>query len=175
MPQLNRLTVRGFKSIRALEDFELGGLNALIGANGAGKSNFICLFRMLAELSEKRLQLFVQDQDGPDSLLFGTRKRTPQMDAEFYFARNGYRISLKPSGERLIFAREETWFSGDFTDKPPPLGSRARRGAAARGTGRYVCSLRQASHRRLARLPLPRYEHFGDRSPSSGGTGTICG
>lgn len=123
MPQLNRLTVRGFKSIRALEDFELGGLNALIGANGAGKSNFICLFRMLAELSEKRLQLFVQDQDGPDSLLFGTRKRTPQMDAEFYFARNGYRISLKPSGERLIFAREETWFSGDFTDKPHPLGA----------------------------------------------------
>lgn len=41
MAQLRSLTVRGFKSIRELEDFELRGLNVLIGANGAGKSNFI--------------------------------------------------------------------------------------------------------------------------------------
>jgi predicted ATPase len=123
MPQLKRLTVRGFKSIRALEDFELRGLNMLIGANGAGKSNFISLFRMLAELAEGRLQLFVRDQDGPDALLFGTRRRTAQLDAEFYFARNGYRISLKPSGEQMIFAREETWFSGDFTESAHSLGT----------------------------------------------------
>jgi hypothetical protein len=57
MPTLSRLTVRGFKSIRALEDFELGSLNVLIGANGAGKSNFIGLFRMLSELVARRLQL----------------------------------------------------------------------------------------------------------------------
>lgn len=123
MPQLKRLTVRGFKSIRSLEDFELRGLNVLIGANGAGKSNFISLFRMLAELAERRLQLFVQEQDGPDAILCGTRKRTSQIDAEFYFARNGYRISLKPSGERLIFSREETWFGGDIVDSAHSLGS----------------------------------------------------
>ena len=34
---LKRLTIRGFKSIRTLEDFELRNLNVLIGANGAGK------------------------------------------------------------------------------------------------------------------------------------------
>jgi predicted ATPase len=123
MAQLTSLTVRGYKSIRALEDFELRSLNVLIGANGAGKSNFISLFRMLAELTERRLQLFVREQDGPDALLHGTRKRTKQIDAEFYFARNGYRISLQPAGERLVFAREETWFSGDMVDKPHPLGS----------------------------------------------------
>ena len=49
MPQLECLTVRGFKSIRALEDFELRNLSILVGANGAGKSNFIDLFRMLAD------------------------------------------------------------------------------------------------------------------------------
>ncbi len=123
MAQLTRITVRGYKSIRALEDFELRSLNVLIGANGAGKSNFISLFRMLAELAEKRLQLFVSENDGPDALLFGTRKRTQQLDAEFYFARNGYRISLKPSGERLIFSREQTWFSGDFTNSAQSLGT----------------------------------------------------
>lgn len=69
MPQLKRLTVRGFKSIRELEDFELRGLNVLIGANGAGKSNFISLFWMLAELVEQRLQLYVRESDGRDALL----------------------------------------------------------------------------------------------------------
>ena len=59
---LKRLTIRGFKSIRALEDFELRDLNVLIGANGAGKSNFICLFEMLSRLMGKRLGLFVQDR-----------------------------------------------------------------------------------------------------------------
>lgn len=114
MAQLKRLTIRGFKSIRALEGFELGSLNVLIGANGAGKSNFIGLFRMLSELVAGRLQLYVQEQDGPDALLFGGRKGTPQLDAEFYFDRNGYRISLRPAGRRLVFAREETFFAGPY-------------------------------------------------------------
>ena len=123
MPQLKRLTVRGFKSIRSLEDFDLRGLNVLIGANGAGKSNFIGVFRMLAEMAEQRLQLYVREQDGPDALLFGTRKRTAQLDAEFYFGRNGYRVSLVPAGDKLVFSREETWFNGDFTTVAHPLGS----------------------------------------------------
>jgi len=116
MAQLKRLTVRGFKSIRTLEDFELRSLNVLIGANGAGKSNFISLFRMLAELAEGRLQYFVKSHDGPDALLYGTRRRTPQMDAEFYFEGNGYRVSLEASGDRLLFTREETWFDGGVSD-----------------------------------------------------------
>jgi len=49
MAKLSKITVRGFKSIRALDDFELRSLNVLIGANSVGKSNFIGLFRMLAD------------------------------------------------------------------------------------------------------------------------------
>src|SRR5262249_38670346 len=44
----------------------------------------------------------------------GGRKKTQQIDVEFYFGKNGYRISLQPSGDRLIFAREETFFRGDY-------------------------------------------------------------
>jgi len=93
MSRLQRLTVRDFKSIRELGGFELGSLNVLIGANGARKSNLISLFRMLAEIDEQRLQRFAQEQDGPDALLLRGRKRTPKMEAEFYFGQNGYRIS----------------------------------------------------------------------------------
>lgn len=34
---LDKLTVKGFKSIRELNEFKLGDLNVIIGANGAGK------------------------------------------------------------------------------------------------------------------------------------------
>lgn len=116
MPRLDSLTVRGFKSIRALEGFELCNLNVLIGANGAGKSNFIDLFRMLAALAERRLRLFVGRQDGPGALLFGGRKRTQRLEAEFVFGSDSYAFALETAGERLLFAREGTaplsWAAG---------------------------------------------------------------
>lgn len=67
MSQLQKLTVKGYKSIQSLEDFELRPLNVLIGANGAGKSNFIGLFRFLHEMYEQQLQLYVQKQGGIDA------------------------------------------------------------------------------------------------------------
>ena len=123
MAKLKSVTVRGFKSIRELEKFALGNLNVLIGANGAGKSNFIGLFRMLAKVGQKQLQVYVQEQDGPDALLFGTRKRTQSLELEFHFDRNGYRVSLQPTGNRLIFTREEARSSGDSVDRPRSFGS----------------------------------------------------
>ena len=73
---LKTLTVRGCKSIRELEAFEFRNLNVLIGSNGAGKTNLISLFRLLAALAQENLQNFVQKEGGPDALLFGGRKRT---------------------------------------------------------------------------------------------------
>jgi predicted ATPase len=61
---IKRLTIEGFKSIRKLEDFELRSLNVLIGANGAGKSNFVGFFRLLREMVEQRLQLNVAKEGG---------------------------------------------------------------------------------------------------------------
>ena len=112
MPQLNRLTVRGFKSIRALEDFELRGLNVLIGANGAGKSNLLSLFQMLNNLVEKRLQLFVKGEGGPHALLFGGLRRTPSIEAELIFDGIRYRFSLQPAADELVFATEDALFPG---------------------------------------------------------------
>ena len=109
MARIDRLTVRGFKSIRALEDFELYGLNVLIGANGAGKSNLLSLFRMLEQLSVKRLQLFVKDAGGPEALLFGGRRRTSNVSADLILDgdRCRYGFSLEPvGGDGMAFAGE---------------------------------------------------------------------
>ena len=123
MPRLDRLAIRGFKSVRALEDFEPQALNVLIGPNGAGKTNFIVLFRMLARLVAGRLQLFVAEQDGPDALLFGGRKRTKRIEAEFQFGANAYCFSLAPAGSGLVFGREEARvFSEDATTQTLDLG-----------------------------------------------------
>lgn len=107
MLDLDRLTVRGFTSIRALEDFRLGALNVLIGPNGGGKTNFIALFAMAAALARGRLQVFTAQHDGADALLFGGRKRTGTLTVELAFRGCTYRFSLAPAGSRLVFAREE--------------------------------------------------------------------
>jgi len=49
---LDSLSIVGFKSILALEDFRLTNLKVLIGGNGTGKSNFIDFFRMLRAMIE---------------------------------------------------------------------------------------------------------------------------
>jgi len=106
--------VRGFKSIRELENFELTKLNVLIGANGAGKSNFIGLFRLLAEMLGERLQSYVKSEDGPDALLYGGRKRTSQIEVELFFGKNGYYFALAPASNQLLFSTEKVYFDGDY-------------------------------------------------------------
>jgi predicted ATPase len=50
---ISKLTIKGYKSIRNLDNFELRNINILIGPNGAGKSNFLSFFTLVrATLSE---------------------------------------------------------------------------------------------------------------------------
>lgn len=93
---IEKLTIEGFKSIRKLEDFELRALNVLIGANGAGKSNFVGFFRLLRELVEQRLQTAVVTEGGADACLYLGPKVTPRLVAKLSFGANG----RQPSGLR---------------------------------------------------------------------------
>lgn len=162
MPALKSLSVSGFKSFRSVEDFELRPLNVLIGANGAGKSNFVSLFRMLSQLLEGRLQIYVQEQDGPDRLLHGGRKRSARISAYFRFGYNAYRIALVPAGDRLVFEREETRFFGDYASPTHFLGS-----------GHAEALLPSVKDDTFAPYVLPairnwRVYHFHDTSPTAG-------
>ena len=130
MYRVDRLTVRGFKSIRELEDFNLRSLNVLIGPNGAGKSNFMGLFRLMGSLAEQRLQLFVAEEDGPDALLFGGREQTDCIDIQCNLGRDGYFFSLVPVGRHMAFLKELAHSSGAVTD--------------SLGSGHYESNLRQA-------------------------------
>jgi predicted ATPase len=109
---IRRLTIEGYKSIRKLEAFELRSLNILVGANGAGKSNFVGFFRLLRELIEQRLQLALQTTEGgADACLFMGPKVTQRFSARLSFGRNGYDFALMPTTDnRLVFAEEATTY-----------------------------------------------------------------
>ncbi len=115
MSKLSKLTIKGYKSIQNLENFELGNLNILLGANGAGKSNFISVFKLLADMYEQNLQLYIQKNGGADTLLHYGRKKTQKMSMGFYFQANGYEFSLIPTKDnRLIFEKEELCYTGFY-------------------------------------------------------------
>ena len=109
------LTIEGYKSIRKLDGFEMRRLNVLIGANGAGKSNFISLFSLLRAIVEERLQVTVQTAGGADALLHMGPKVTRQIACVLNFPPNSYQFTLVPTADnRLVFSEEAMGYSGSF-------------------------------------------------------------
>lgn len=122
---IREVTIEGYKSIRSLEKFKLESINVLIGANGAGKSNFVDFFRLLREIVEERLQFTIVKKGGADAHLFLGPKTTDRIVAHVYFAANGYEFSLEPtSNNRLVFGYERMYFHGpNYGVSRYPLGS----------------------------------------------------
>ncbi len=166
--QLESLSLQGFKSIRELKNFHLRKLNVLIGANGAGKTNFISFFKLLNELVECRLQHYVAKQGGADTFLFNGVKVTKRIEAELLFGNNGYRISLEPDVEgNLFFAKEEMHFTGVLYPNPANVGL---------GAGHKESKLPKSEEIRqgsIASYVVPtvqswRVYHFHDTSETAG-------
>lgn len=111
---IDRITLKGFKSIRCLEDFPLEPVNILIGANGCGKTNFVSFFFLLREIAEGRLEKVINKAGGADVFLFGGPKITERIEAHLEFGANGYRFALEPTADnRLIFADERIEYHAD--------------------------------------------------------------
>jgi predicted ATPase len=115
---LDHLLVEGFKSIRKL-DLKLGPLNVMIGANGAGKSNLISLFQLINRIIDRKVQVYVPQSGGPDSLLHFGKKHTNRIYLKLDFGRNGYELSLIPTRENiLVFTDEKCWFQDSDAGTP---------------------------------------------------------
>src|SRR3954463_12444360 len=114
MPRrLNRIEIEGYKSIASC-DLELRPLNVLVGANGAGKSNFIGAFGLLGAIVNGNLQLAVRRAGGASSILHGGLKRTARLRLHPHFGVNQYEAILGPApSDTLVFERETCYFQGD--------------------------------------------------------------
>ena len=109
---LEAVTIHGFKSIHQLEDFSLGNLNVLVGANGAGKSNFVSFFRMLRAMAEGGLTSHITKMGGADGFFFGGPKTTPSIDAHLRFGLNQYFFVLQPTAaNEMMVLDEKTFFN----------------------------------------------------------------
>lgn len=64
---LKSIEIDGFTSIRSAS-VDLGRINVLVGANGAGKSNFIRVFELLGRIVDDELNLFVGLNGGANAL-----------------------------------------------------------------------------------------------------------
>ncbi len=171
MTQIQKITIKGYKSIKSMENFELRNLNVLIGANGAGKSNFIGLFRFLASVVGDNFPVDVQKWGGPESLLHYGSKATPQMALEIQFSategitgsfENGYRVTLEATQDnRLIFSREEPTVRGAGYSQPKAYSLGAGHDSARIRTDKDSQSA-TVSRYVLDKLQIWRQYHFHD-------------
>ena len=102
---MDYIRINGYKSFKNLS-VQLRPINLLIGANGAGKSNFLSLFEMLGNIYEKRLAAYVAQVGGVDKLLYQGRKVTEQIDLELRQNQKFYQLSLMESDGKLIVQNE---------------------------------------------------------------------
>lgn len=157
MHRLDRIHVAGFKSIRD-QSLDLSSLNVLIGANGAGKSNFVEVFRLLREIVNQNFQVFVARSGGADRLLHFGAKTTEEIFLELQFGPVSYSCRLLSAvGDTLVFGEEDLWDRGATV-------------VARHGLGVRESKLRDEPLGRFALVPALRsweVYHFQDTSASA--------
>lgn len=102
---MDYIDIKGYKSIKDLH-LELKPINVLIGANGAGKSNFISFFDFLKKAYDGLLQSTVAKTGGIDKYLHHGRKKTNAIESELSFSSNsnsyGFVLEATSDGKFLV-------------------------------------------------------------------------
>lgn len=117
---VDKISIKGFKSIKNIVDFKLSrGINILVGANGVGKSNFIGVFKLLNQIINKNLQIYVGKNAGAEKFLYFGAKETSTISIEVTFDFNKYEIELsKAISDDLII--QDEWVEFGTTRKYLP-------------------------------------------------------
>lgn len=132
MTTLERITIRGFKSIRNIEDLELGDVNVLIGPNGSGKSNFIGAMTFLQQIRNGNLKSYVRRAGGSERLLHFGSDVTEVMSIHVAFTDpfhtdffNQYEIDLEPTetdslypSSEFVYLRDRETYSDRTYEEP---------------------------------------------------------
>ncbi|TWT71515.1 AAA family ATPase [Crateriforma conspicua] len=167
MPELDFITIRGFKSIANCEKLKLAPINVVIGPNGSGKSNFIEVFSFLHAIREGMLQNYVGKAGGADRVLHFGAKNTPEMFFHISFedGLNQYDITLEPTDDDELIPTDETCYFWVKSQYPHPYATGVARtgkeaGISQSGQGRVATYVRK-------HLAKWRLYHVHDTSRSS--------
>lgn len=118
---LDSLSIKGWRSIKNLENFRPSSVNILIGPNGAGKSNFIGFFDLLSWMLSGKLQERIVQLGGSNDVLFDGPEVTQHLEGELAIKTsaglNQYKFTLQfARPDRLYFAEEAYRFSRNDRD-----------------------------------------------------------
>ena len=104
--QLSRIIIRGFKSIKEC-DLTLNNINVLIGANGAGKSNFISILELMQSIINGELSSYATKK-GANFLFYNGPKITDNIAMEFYFGDYIYSFDLRLTDSNNLYIERES-------------------------------------------------------------------
>jgi predicted ATPase len=165
MPELDTITVKGFKSIASIEDLKLRAINVVIGPNGSGKSNFVEVFGFLHAIGEGHLQDYVMKAGGADKLLYFGAKVTDRIEIRISFEAGAkqYEIGLEATDDDTLFPRSEAVAVGNGEESRERVVARHAAGEAG------ISSARLTGIASFVRAHLGRWHlyHFHDTSATS--------
>jgi len=167
--KVDQITIEGFKSIKKSK-IGLNNLNVLIGANGAGKTNFISFFKMLNEIYNQNLKLYTAKSGGASNVLYFGRKQTEVIKTSVIFGPNSYRFSLEATDEdEFVFNNE----SVTYHDQMYPVPLQNQLGAGHKETNLFKISKSFSNRTVIADYVISALKHwkvyhFHDTSVSAG-------
>lgn len=103
---LKSIDIKGYRSIKD-QYIVLSDINILIGQNGAGKTNFVSLFKFLRNIIEGRLKSYSMKY-GAETLLYYGSKETEKIKIELDFSPNSYMLTLAPTNKDTLFIEHES-------------------------------------------------------------------
>ena len=169
VPIVDHITVEGFKSIRAVWRLPLHRINMLIGANDAGKSNFLQIFALLGAIHSGRLADYVRRAGGASAILhIGARSaQSMRICLGFEDVVGQYEIVLVPTPDGDLSPRSEFVHPREVRTREP-RGEGCSVHDRRVGTGLAPASDRMEARRsiraHLARWCLYRFHDTGDDS-----------
>ena len=169
MPELDTITIKGFRSIASIEKLKLGAINVVIGPNGSGKSNFVGVFSFLHAIREGLLQEYVVKAGGADRVLhFGSRQtETLNIHITFEGETNQYDIDLTSTDDDGLIPISETVYYWDKERYENPYNRALSSKGLEAGISKKQMS--GATIERYVRTHLAswRLYHFHDTSSAS--------
>ena len=124
MTAIKSITVKGFRSIRAVERLELRPINVLIGANGSGKSNFLSVFDMLHAMRMGRFLRYIAQAGGANEILHFGAKTTDDVNVEVEFGDGStwYETILVSTGTDLLLSAEMLHYWNEAEQRQDQVG-----------------------------------------------------
>ncbi|MFZ2445972.1 MAG: AAA family ATPase [Syntrophobacteraceae bacterium] len=139
-PELDYITVKGFKSIASIEKLSLLPINVIIGPNGSGKSNLIGVFSFLHAIRDGKLNDYVRKAGGAEQLLYFGSKVTASIYIRISFSQevNQYVLELRPTSDDMLYTAYEKVSFWDKSNHKRPLDETliAREGGREAGISR---------------------------------------